>query len=217
MDSISFRDQKKILICLTLYITSLIAANTLGIKIMPFLFGSHLTVAVFSFPIVFLMTDVIGEIYGKKIARMFVLMGFLGTVVFVFYNLLSNVVPWSDAGLWVKGGYEQVFGLTIRISLASIAAFAIAEYQDVISFFFFRAKIGAKYFWLRSTLSNIWSQLLDSVIFMSIAFLGVYPMPDLIKITLTLWVFKVFMGVCYLPLSYLGLYLLRGRHESKSI
>ena len=217
MDSISFKDHKKILICLTLYITSLIAANTLGIKIMPFLFGSHLTVAVFSFPIVFLMTDVIGEVYGKKIARVFVLMGLLGTILFILYNLLSNAVPWSEAGLWVKGGYEQVFGLTIRISLASIIAFAIAEYQDVISFFFFKAHIGAKYFWLRSTLSNIWSQLLDSIIFMSIAFLGVYPFPVLVSITLTLWIFKVLMGVFYLPLSYLGIYLLRGKNENQSI
>jgi uncharacterized integral membrane protein (TIGR00697 family) len=213
MDQISFTHQKKILVCLTLYITSLIAANTLGIKIMPFLFGSHLTVAVFSFPIVFLMTDVIGEVYGKKVARMFVFMGFLSTLLFIFYNLLSNAVPWSDAGLWVKGGYEQVFGLTLRISIASVVAFGIAEYQDVISFFFFKAKIGAKHFWLRSTLSNIWSQLLDSIIFMSIAFLGVYPMPTLINITLTLWAFKVLMGVFYLPLSYLGLYLLRGKDK----
>ncbi len=61
---------KKILLALTIYLTSLFAANTLGLKIMPFIFGSHLSVAVFSFPIVFLMTDVIGEVYGKQIAKL---------------------------------------------------------------------------------------------------------------------------------------------------
>ena len=68
---------KKIIISLSLYLTSLLAANTLGLKIMPFLFHSHLSVGVFSFPIVFLMTDVIGEVYGKEMAKNFVLAGFI--------------------------------------------------------------------------------------------------------------------------------------------
>lgn len=214
MESISFKDHKKILICLTLYITSLFAANTLGLKIMPFLFGSHLTVGIFSFPIVFLMTDVIGEVYGKKVARLFVLAGFISTILFIFYTFLSNAMPWAQAGEWIKVGYNQVFELSLRISIASVVAFGIAEYQDVLSFFFFKAKIGAKNFWLRSTLSNIWSQLLDSIIFMAIAFLGVYPLPVLISITFTLWIFKILMGVCYLPLSYLGIYLLTGKKQN---
>ena len=53
---------QKIAFALTLYLVSLIASNTLGIKLMPFLFGTHLSVAIFAFPIVFLMTDVIGEV-----------------------------------------------------------------------------------------------------------------------------------------------------------
>ena len=75
MQQLTEQDYKKILICLTLYITSLFAANTLGIKLMPFFFGTHLSVAVFSFPIVFIMTDVIGEVYGKKMANNFVIVG----------------------------------------------------------------------------------------------------------------------------------------------
>ena len=84
MEKIFEPPMKKIIIALALYLTSLFAANTLGLKIMPFLFGSHLSVGVFSFPIVFLMTDVIGEVYGKKIAKLFVLAGFISTV-FLFY------------------------------------------------------------------------------------------------------------------------------------
>ncbi|MEI8270679.1 MAG: VUT family protein, partial [bacterium] len=80
MQILTEKDYKKILICLTLYITSLFAANTLGLKIMPFIFGTHLSVAVFSFPIVFIMTDVIGEVYGKKMAKNFVLAGVISIV-----------------------------------------------------------------------------------------------------------------------------------------
>jgi uncharacterized integral membrane protein (TIGR00697 family) len=217
MESISFKDHKKILICLTLYITSLFAANTLGVKLMPFLFGTTLSVGVFCFPIVFIMTDVIGEVYGKKIAKQFVLAGVISILLFLLYSFLSTITPWAEKGLWAKEGYNQIFGLSTRFSIASLIAFAIAEYQDVIAFFFFKKHSGEKRFWLRSNLSNLWSQALDTVIFMFIAFLGIYPFHTILLIIIPWWLFKVVMGFCYTPLSYLGIYLLRGRNESKSI
>ena len=200
---------RKLVIALALYLTSLFAANTLGLKIMPFLFGTHLSVAVFSFPVVFLMTDVVGEVYGKKIARMFVLAGFIAVVLFIIYSLISVSMPWSDAGAWVHKSYNQIFGITIRIAIASVVAFIVAEYQDVVSFFFFRNLWGEKNFWLRSNLSNLWSQLLDSILFMTIAFYGVYSNHTLITIIFTWWLYKVAMGILYTPLSYVGIYLLR--------
>ena len=138
MQTLTERDYKKILICLTLYLTSLFAANTLGMKLMPFIFGTNLSVGVFCFPIVFIMTDMIGEIYGKKMAKNFVLAGVISIVLFLFYSLISTSMPWAEKGLWVKDSYNQVFGLSARISIASLTAFFIAEYQDVIAFFFFQ-------------------------------------------------------------------------------
>jgi len=205
---------KKILICLTLYITSLFAANTLGIKLMPFILNTHLSVAVFSFPIVFIMTDIVGEVYGKKIAKNFVFAGVISILLFLFYSLISAVTPWAKDSLWVKDGYNQIFGLSARFSIASLVAFTIAEYQDVFSFFFFKKKLGKKYFWLRSNLSNLWSQLLDTIIFMSIAFIGIYSLKTILFIIIPWWLFKVFMGFLYTPLSYLGIRLLRGKNNN---
>jgi len=206
---------KKLIVALTLYLTSLFAANTLGLKIMPFLFGSHLSVAVFSFPVVFLMTDVIGEIYGKKIAKFFVLTGFISTALFILYSLISLAAPWAESGEWAKAGYNQIFGVSVRIAIASLTAFLIAEYQDILAFFFFRNRWGEKLFWLRSFLSNLWSQLLDSAIFMVIAFAGIYPTPTLISIIITWWLYKVAMGLLYTPLSYVGLYLLKNKTRTE--
>jgi len=206
---------KKIVIALALYLTSLVAANTLGLKIMPFVFGSHLSVAVFSFPIVFLMTDVIGEVYGPKIAKFFVLTGFISTGLFIAYSFLSLALPWSPEGTWAKEGYNLTFGISTRIAIASLAAFLIAEYQDVLTFFFLRNKLGTKNFWLRSFLSNLWSQLLDSTIFMVIAFFGVYPNNTLVSIIITWWLYKVAIGFLYTPLSYAGIYLLKDREVRK--
>jgi len=111
----------------------------------------------------------------------------------------------------------KVFGLSARFSVASVVAFVIAEYQDVFSFFFFKQRIGKKYFWLRSNLSNIWSQLLDTVIFMCIAFVGVYPMATIALIIIPWWLYKVLMGFLYTPLSYLGIYLLRGKDGQNEV
>ncbi len=207
----------KLSIALSIYITSLVAANTLGLKIMPFLFGSHLSVGVFSFPVVFLMTDVVGEVYGKKMAKFFVWAGFISTALFILYSFISIWTPWSDAGLWVKDSYNQVFAISIRISIASLVAFIIGEYQDVLTFFFIKGKTGAKYFWLRSNISNLWSQFLDSVIFMLIAFLGIYPFPVLLSIIVTWWLYKVAMGALYTPLSYLSIWLLKEKNDDNKM
>ena len=140
MQALTEKDYKKILVCLTLYISSLFAANTLGLKTMPFIFGTHLSVAVFSFPIIFIMTDVIGEVYGKKMANNFVIAGLLSILVFLFYSFISGLVPWAQNSSWATESFNTIFGISARFSIASIAAFIIAEYQDVVSFFFLKNK-----------------------------------------------------------------------------
>src|SRR3989344_6645745 len=95
------RNTKKIHIALAIYLAAIFAANTLGLKIMPFIIGLHVSVAVFSFPFVFLTTDVIGEVYGKKMARFFVIAGFISTALFILYSFISIALPWDAAGEWV--------------------------------------------------------------------------------------------------------------------
>jgi len=201
------------IIALVLYLVSLLAANTLGLKLMPFVWGTHLSVAVFFFPFVFLTTDVIGQVYGKKLAKNFVWAGLISVALFMLYSLISLGLPWSPDGLAFKDGYNLIFGISLRMSLASLLAFFIAEYQDVLAFFFFKKKLAGKGFWLQSNLSNAWSQLLDTLIFMFVAFLGIYSLKTIILISLPWWLYKVLMGLLYTPLSYLGIYLLK--YENK--
>jgi uncharacterized integral membrane protein (TIGR00697 family) len=177
----------------------------------PFAFGLHVSVGVIMFPVVFIMTDVVGEVYGKQIARYFVLAGFVSTALFIVYSFASLALPWATQGEWVRQGYDQVFGMSLRIAIASLVAYAVGEYQDVVTFFFFKQKWGSRFFWLRSFLSNVWSQLFDTVLFMVIAFAGVYETRLLFNLIISWWLFKVAMGALYTPLSYLGIYLLRER------
>ncbi len=208
---------RKLTIALTLYLTSLFAANTLGLKLMPFLFGTHLSVSVFFFPFVFLTTDVIGQVYGKKMAKNFVWAGALSVALFLVYSVLSQIMPWSDDANWVKSSYTTVFGVSIRIAIASLLAFVIAEYQDVIAFFFTKDKLKIKRFWSSSLISNLWSQLLDTGIFMFVAFLGVYPVKTIIMMSIPWWLYKVAMGTLYTPLSYLGIRLLKEDETDKTV
>lgn len=200
---------KKLGIALTIYLTALFASNTLGIKLMPFLFGTHLSTAIFAFPIVFLMTDVIGEVYGKETSRMFVRFGLYSTALFLIFNLISNAAPvWPE--FWATDAYNQIFGLSFRFALASLVAFLIGEYQDVFTFFLLRRVFRGRWFWLRSFLSNLWGQFLDSSIWFAIAYAGVIPFQTIALTMIPWWLLKVGMGVVYTPLSYLGIRLLRG-------
>jgi uncharacterized integral membrane protein (TIGR00697 family) len=218
MHQFSESSLKKLLIALAVYITSLVAANTLGIKIMPFLFGSHLSVGVFMFPVVFLGTDVIGEVYGKKVAKWFVFAGTLSTILFIIYNLISVASPWAPEGLWVQSSYNQVFAVSLRFAIASVIAYVVGEYQDVLAFFFTKKRMGEgklpNAFWLRSFLSNVWSQAFDTILFMTIALYGVYPNETLISIMLTWWVFKILMGLVYTPFAYAFIRILRGKEHA---
>jgi len=205
---------RKIAIALTIYLTALFASNTLGIKFMPFVWGTHLSTAIFAFPFVFLMTDVVGEVYGKPLARTFVRMGLYSMIAFLVFNLISNLVP-TDPKFFMKDAYNQIFGLSFRFTLASLVAFVIGEYQDVFTFFFLKEKLGDRWFGLRSFISNLWGQFLDSAIWFAIAFWGVYPLETIVLMMVPWWLFKVAAGVAYTPLSYLGIKLLKG-HASKS-
>ena len=87
----------KLTYLLAIYISALFAANLLGMKTMPFFFGTHLSVAVFFMPILFLTTDIVGQLHGKDMAKRFVYLGFVALVFFILANLLSNTLPWSDS------------------------------------------------------------------------------------------------------------------------
>lgn len=191
---------KKIFILLTLYLTALFASNTLGLKLMPFLFGTHLSVAIFFFPIVFLLTDVVGEVYGKETSRLFVRMGLYSTIIFLVANLIANFVPF-EKGFYLEKSFGEVFGLSFRFSLASVVAFGIGEFQDVFSFFYLKTKLKGRLFLLRSFLSNVWSQFIDSVIWFSIAYIGILPLKTIWLTLLPWWLFKILAGVFYSPLT----------------
>ena len=152
-----FMFNQKILFLLAIYISALFASNLLGMKTMPFLFGTHLSVAVFFLPFVFVTIDIVGQVYGPSASRMFVRSGFIALVFFLFANILSEYAPWS-ANTYARIGesYDAIFSLSFRVGIASLFAFLTSELIDV--WVFFRAKQIFSNFFIASTISNIVSQ-----------------------------------------------------------
>ncbi len=201
----------KISICLAVYITALLASNTLGIKLLPFLFGGSISVAIFFFPIVFLMTDVISEVYGRETGRMFVRCGFYSTAIFTFFVFIAGILP-AGPRFEINNSFNDVFSLSSRFLIASFIAYAIGEFQDVKLFNYLKIKFH-KFFLFRSFLSNLWSQFLDSALWFSIAYGGLMPVSTILSIMIPWWLYKVGMGLVYSPLALLGVKILKYESE----
>jgi queuosine precursor transporter len=120
-------------------------------------------------PILFITTDIVGQVYGKEVSQKFVIAGFIALIFFTLGNLLTSMIPWS-ASTYSRIGeaYDTIFSLSWRVSIASLMAFALSEYIDIAVFF--AAKKITSNFFVASTLSNVVSQAIDTAVFMTIAF-----------------------------------------------
>jgi uncharacterized integral membrane protein (TIGR00697 family) len=188
------------------YSGSLVLAAVLASKIIAI--GPLVVPAgVLAYSLTFLATDVIGEVWGKQRAQTVVMGGFI-TLVLVFV-LTGISIFWPPATFWPhQRAYETILGSSARIMIASLIAYLFSQYHDVWAFSFLKRLTTERYLWLRNNVSTIVSQLLDSVVFITIAFYGVMPLVPLI---LGQWVVKVAIALLDTPLVYLLVYLVRRR------
>ncbi len=205
----TMQDRKDFL--LGLFIACLILANTLGTKITT-LFGVRVSVGIFFIPVLFLVTDIIAEVFGKKEAQKFVTISVILLLITVGMTALCIALPpnptWGN-----QAAYASVFGATLRMTLASIVAFILSQYHDVWAFEFWKQQTRGKYLWLRNNASTIVSQLIDTTVFMFLAFYKINPkftVGFLITLILPYWLFKVLFALLDTPLCYLGVRWLRG-------
>lgn len=194
------------------YSGSLVLAAVLASKIIA-VGGLVVPAGVLAYSLTFLITDVISEIWGKERAQTVVVGGFI-TLVLVFV-LTGISIIWPPASFWPhQQAYETILGSSARIMVASLTAYLFSQYHDVWAFHFWRRVTTERFLWLRNNASTIVSQLLDSVVFIAIAFYGVMPLVPLI---LGQWVVKVGVAVLDTPLVYLFVYLVRRRLQSVEV
>ena len=166
------KTNKNLLILNGIFITSLLIANVVSAKIVTF-GGLVIPAAIVAYPLTFLMTDVIGEIWGKEQANQSVKLGFicqLISLVLIGLSIMLPVAPFADNQAEFKGIMAQSF----RVVAASLIAYYCSQSWDVWVFHKIREK-GTGNKWLRNNLSTMTSQIIDTAIFITIAFIGSVP------------------------------------------
>lgn len=153
---------------------------------------------------IFLATDVLSEYYGDKEAKKSV---YLGLLVAAFSALFMKLSLWfTPAASDISGdAFRLIFNPATRIIAASFVAYACSQLLDI---FLFRkikdAKPGDKYLWLRNNGATFIAQLFDTLIFVSVAFIGVYETPALLEIYATTYIFKIIVALLDTPFIYLS-------------
>ncbi len=141
-----------------------------------------LSASIIVFSMTFFITDVISEFWGKKEAQKAVWAGFLADILMLFAVWVA--IKWQPASFW--GGQEafvQTLGTTWRIAIASLVAYIVAQNHDVWAYHFWKRVFKSKHLWIRNNFSTGVSQIIDSILFASIAFYGVAPVMPIILST----------------------------------
>lgn len=167
-------------------------------------FGFNMTLGVIPFPVTFLVTDIINEYYGKKIIRFTTFVGMVMILLAYFLILIDLQIPAISISPVDDISFKKVFANSTLVIIGSITAYLIGQLIDIQIFHYLRMKTKGKHIWLRSTGSTIFSQLLDSFIVIFIAFGSYLPFGELVHISTTNFLYKMFIAIGLTPLIYLG-------------
>jgi uncharacterized integral membrane protein (TIGR00697 family) len=202
--------ETKVDILLGLFVASLVAANLLGGKITTIL-GISVSVGIFAYPLSFLVTDMIEEVFGKQKTKRFILAGFSALVLVLILTLISVAMPAADRYPYNEA-YVTIFNSSIRMIIASFVAFLLSQFHDIWAFNFWKKKTKGRLLWLRNNLSTMVSQFIDTTIFMFIAFYGITPKfttAFIFSLIIPYWIFKIVFALIDTPFVYLGVKWLR--------
>lgn len=209
-----------------LFITSLVVSNLIFQKFFywnPFgevtVFGAPLfeiSVGVLPYPITFLITDLISEIFGQKKANQIVTAGIFASFFSMGIIFISDMAP-AIAGSPVNDElFSKVFALSPVAVLASMLAYLCAQYVDIAIYHFWKRITNGRLLWLRNNFSTFSSQIIDTTTVVGLlCVFGVIPWGLFKGLVISGVVFKIFIALLDTPLLYLFVYLLRKRFNLK--
>ena len=210
---------KKLYIILAgMFIASLVASNLIFQKFFywePFgLFRFELSVGILPYPITFLVTDLISEIYGQKKANQVVLSGIAASVFSMGILLVANYVPAMESSPISDDTFSQVFGLSPIAVLASMMAYLFAQFIDIRIYHFWKQYTQGKKLWLRNNLSTFSSQFIDTITVVSLlSVFGVLPWNLFWSLVASGVLFKILIALLDTPILYALVYLTRKKYN----
>ncbi len=176
-----------------------------------------LSVGIIAYPVTFIVTDLISELYGKRRANQVVLAGFFASVFTVVLVYVAMAVPTADISPLDNVTFEKVFGLSGPAFFGSMLAYLTAQFIDIRIFHFWKRLTEGKYLWLRNNASTMCSQLVDtSVILVILCSAGVLPWESFYSLLWMGWMFKVFVALIDTPIIYFCLWLLKDKIQPTS-
>jgi queuosine precursor transporter len=188
------------LLIVALFVTCLIVSNVTAVKLI-MVGGLVLPAAVVIFPISYIIGDVLTEVYGFARARQAIWLGFLCNLLAVLAFAIAGALP--AAPFWQgDAAFNEILGATPRLLAASFAAYLAGELLNAWTLARLKALTEGRWLWLRTIGSTLIGQLLDSAIFMTIAFAGSIPAEALLGAVLTQWLVKSGFEALATPLTY---------------
>jgi len=209
-----------------LFITSLVVSNLIFQKFFswyPFgdveIFGAPLfeiSVGVLPYPITFLITDLISEIFGQKKANQVVTAGIFASFFSMGIILLADLAPAIPESPVGDEVFSSVFALSPLAVLASMIAYLCAQYVDIAIYHFWKRVTKGRMLWLRNNFSTFSSQFIDTFTVVGLlCVFGVIPWSLFSGLVISGVVFKIFIAFLDTPLLYLFVYILRKRFGLK--
>jgi len=249
--TISIKSHYLFIMLAALFITNALIAELIGVKILslekilnipplniPFIGNSminlNMSVGVILWPIVFILSDVINEYYGRKGVRQISLIS-AGLIAYSFIIiLLATKAPsadfWLDNNALDPDGnafdihyaYNSIFRQGLGIMIGSIISFLVGQLVDAYTFHFLRKLTQHKLLWLRATGSTIVSQLIDSFLILLIAFyfFGNWSLIEVISVGIIQYLYKIIIAILLTPLIYWAHFIIDrylGKEFSKKV
>lgn len=195
----------------SVFVTCLITANIIAVKII-WVLGFPVPAGIIIFPLSYLFGDVLTEVYGYGAARRVIWLGFSCNLLAVIAIYFGGIAP--AAPFWTQqAAYNSILGFAPRLLLASFIAYMVGEFTN--SFVLAKLKIATRgrWLWTRTIGSTLVGEGLDTLIFISIAFGGIFSAQIILITILTQWFLKVAYEVVATPFTYLVVGFLKQREK----
>ena len=174
------------------------------------LYTFEISVGILPYPVTFLVTDIISEIYGRRRANQVVLSGLVASLFVMLIVLVADAVPQTDWSPVSGDLFHKVFGLFGPAVLASMGAYLAAQYIDIRVYHFWKKLTSGRHLWLRNNGSTIFSQLVDTaLVLMLLSFAGAIEWSRFWSLLESGFLFKVLAALVDTPILYGAVWILR--------
>ena len=200
------------LILAGVFVASLVTCNLIANKFVSIDLGFKtfiVSAGILPYPLTFLVTDILSEIYGKKRASMVVLSGFIASLFVLLFLWIGGQFNAISTSPLNDETYSLVFNNAWRVIFASMVAYLSAQFLDVRLFHFWKKLTKGRHLWLRNNASTVGSQLVDTILVICVLFVGVWDTSQIISAIIDCWLFKMLVAFIDTPLFYLISHYLR--------